>query len=64
MAYAVADAAEKRQKNHAIECPNCRKTIKVSVAQMKRFVPATPPAEETADRETDVVEQGDEEREG
>lgn len=47
MAYAVTEAAEKGQKNYAVECPNCRKTVKVSVAQMKRFVPATPPAEET-----------------
>lgn len=40
VAYAVAEAAEKRQKYHAVECVNCRKTIKVSIKQMKRFVPA------------------------
>jgi len=47
MAQAVAEAAEKGQKHYAVECVNCRKTIKVSVAQMKRFVPDTPPAEES-----------------
>lgn len=41
---AVAEAREKRQKYHAVECPNCRKTVKVSLRQMQRFVPP----EETA----------------
>lgn len=36
---AVAEAAEKRQKYHAIECPNCRKLIKIPIKQMRRFVP-------------------------
>jgi hypothetical protein len=36
---AVAKASEKRQKYHAVECINCRKTIKVPLAQMKRFAP-------------------------
>ncbi|HEX6384969.1 MAG TPA: hypothetical protein VF177_09895 [Anaerolineae bacterium] len=45
VAQAVAEAVEKGQKHYAVECVNCRKTIKVSVAQMKRFVPAAPPAE-------------------
>ncbi|MCI0396976.1 MAG: hypothetical protein L0332_31420 [Chloroflexi bacterium] len=39
MAQAVAGAAEKRQKYHAMECINCRKLIKVSVSQMRRYVP-------------------------
>lgn len=39
MAQAVAEAAEKRQKYHAMECINCRKLIKVSVSQMRRYVP-------------------------
>lgn len=51
MVEAVADAAEKRQKYHAVECINCRKLIKVPIAQMKRYVPEIPakadtPAEE------------------
>lgn len=36
---AVAKAEEKRQKYHTVECINCRKAIKVPVAQMKRFAP-------------------------
>jgi hypothetical protein len=45
IAQAVAEAAGKRQKYHAVECINCRKLIRVSMAQMKRFVPASPPTE-------------------
>ncbi len=39
MAQAVAEAMEKKQKYHSLECLNCRKQIKVPVAQMKRYVP-------------------------
>lgn len=48
MAQAVAEADEKGQKHQAVECVNCRKTIKVSVAQMRRFVPAV--AEEESEQ--------------
>lgn len=43
---AVKEADEKRQKYHAVECPKCRKTIKVSVRQMRRYVPKTEQLEE------------------
>ncbi|MFQ5398494.1 MAG: hypothetical protein ACE5E7_02740 [Anaerolineae bacterium] len=46
VAQAVAEAAEKRQKYHGIECSNCRKLIKVPISQMKRFVPAKRETEE------------------
>jgi DNA-directed RNA polymerase subunit RPC12/RpoP len=36
---AVSEATEKRQKYHGIECPNCRKLIKIPLRQMKHFVP-------------------------
>ena len=36
---ALAKAGEKKQKYHAIECPSCRKMIKVPVKQMKRYAP-------------------------
>jgi nitrate/TMAO reductase-like tetraheme cytochrome c subunit len=39
MAQAVAEAAEKNHKSYSMDCPSCRKTIKVSVKQMRRFVP-------------------------
>lgn len=45
LADALAKATEKRQKYHTVECINCRKVIKVSVPQMKRFAP-TPQTEE------------------
>lgn len=39
IAQAVGEAVEKRQKAHGIECPNCRKLVKVPIKQMRRFVP-------------------------
>lgn len=51
LAYAVAEATEKRQKYHAVECVNCRKTIKVSVKQMQRFMPS-----EAVEEVTEVAE--------
>lgn len=44
---AVAEATAARQKYHAMECPKCRKTIKVSLKQMARYVPKPAPAEAT-----------------
>lgn len=49
VAEAVADAAEKKQKYHAVECPKCRKTNKVSISQMKRFAPK--PADTAAEED-------------
>jgi hypothetical protein len=46
MAKAVAEATEKRQKSYAIECFNCRKQIKVSVARMRPFAQAAAEMEE------------------
>jgi DNA-directed RNA polymerase subunit RPC12/RpoP len=43
---AVAEATEKRQKYHGIECPNCRKLIKIPLRQMKRFTPRVRPETE------------------
>jgi len=54
MVQALAKANEKGQKYHSLECINCRKKIKVPVAQMKRYVPV--PVEEDPE-----VEQGAEE---
>ena len=50
MIQVVAEAEQKRQKYHAVECINCRKQIKVPLAQMKRFVPeAAKSADEKAE---------------
>ncbi len=48
LADAVAKAEEKRQKYHTVECINCRKVIKVSVPQMKRFAPEAAAEDEQA----------------
>lgn len=46
VAFVVAEADEKRQKYVSVECINCRKMIKVSVQQMRRFVPPVVPLSE------------------
>ena len=48
---ALVKATEKNQKYHTVECINCRKVIKVSVAQMKRYAPETEPSAEEAETE-------------
>lgn len=39
VAQAVAEAEEKGQKYQTVECINCRKLIKVPLAQMRRSLP-------------------------
>jgi hypothetical protein len=51
MTLAVAQATEKRQKYVSVECINCRKQIKVPIAQMKRYVPEEPTTEEESPSE-------------
>ena len=46
---AVAKATAKGHKYYAVECINCRKTIKVSVPQMARFVPEAAEKDESED---------------
>lgn len=46
MAQAVAEAEEKKHKSYAMECPSCRKNVKISVKQMRRFMPRQQDAEE------------------
>ncbi|WP_420632303.1 hypothetical protein [Candidatus Leptofilum sp.] len=49
LADAVAKSAEKKQKYHTVECINCRKMIKVPMAQMKRYAPQPSASEEGKD---------------
>ncbi len=57
LAYAIAQASEKGQKHYAVECVNCRKMLKVSVREMRRYVPAeTPETRETAQAAAEVAE--------
>jgi hypothetical protein len=61
LADAIAKAEEKRQKYHAVECINCRKVIKVSVLQMKRFAPeAAAESEEAAENLTETAAESNE----
>ena len=43
---ALAEADEKGQKYHSLECINCRKQIKVPVSQLKRYAPDATEEEE------------------
>jgi hypothetical protein len=36
---AVAEAEAQKQKYTTVECINCRKLIKIPLAQMRRYVP-------------------------
>ncbi len=36
---AVPQAQEKKQKSVVIECPHCRKHVKVPVRQLQRYLP-------------------------
>lgn len=44
MVTAVQTATEKQQKHLSVDCPHCRKAVKVQVALMKRAVDAVKPA--------------------
>ncbi len=46
LAFALAQATEKGQKHYAVECANCRKMLKVSVREMRRYVPVEKPETE------------------
>lgn len=45
VAAALAEALAQKHKTHAVDCPNCRKHIKVPVAQMKRYAPTASESE-------------------
>ena len=47
----LPEALAQKQKTHAVECPNCRKHIKIPVAQMKRFAPAPATTPEATEEE-------------
>ncbi|MBP7998318.1 MAG: hypothetical protein KA314_03170 [Chloroflexi bacterium] len=47
LSSALVEAQSQKHKTHVMECPNCRKHIKVPVAQMKRFAPAKQESEAT-----------------
>lgn len=54
VAQSLAKAEKKGHKYHGLECINCRKLIKIPLAQMRRAVPEEEVAEE---EETEEVEE-------
>jgi endogenous inhibitor of DNA gyrase (YacG/DUF329 family) len=46
LVYAVAESDKRNYKYHQVECPRCRKTVKVDVAQMRGHIPADSGEEE------------------
>lgn len=55
IAAALPEALAQKHKTHLMECPNCRKRIKIPLAQMKRFAPA--PAESAPEAEPTPAEE-------
>jgi NAD-dependent SIR2 family protein deacetylase len=46
IAMALADAQKNHEQYHMVDCPRCRRAIKVQVAQMRRHLPADYPLPE------------------
>lgn len=51
MVPAIEKAERKGHKYHAVECINCRKQVKVPLAQMIQQLPAAPDEAETVEEE-------------
>ncbi|MFO7540622.1 MAG: hypothetical protein R6X32_21505 [Chloroflexota bacterium] len=39
LTYAVAESDKRDHKFHMVECPRCRKTVKVDVSKMRGAIP-------------------------
>ncbi len=48
IAMALAQAQQSHEQHHVIDCPHCRRAIKVSVAELRRRLPANYPLPEIA----------------
>ena len=46
LVQALAEAEKEKQKYHGVECMKCRKIIKVSISQMRRYAPRPVAADE------------------
>ena len=46
IAQALAEAQAKNEKHHAINCPKCRRVIKLQIQDMRRRLPADYPLPE------------------
>jgi len=48
IAAAVAEAQQSHEQHHVVDCPHCRRAIKVPVAELRRRLPANYPLPEIA----------------
>jgi hypothetical protein len=48
IAMALAEAQQSHEHHHVIDCPRCRRAIKVPVAELRRRLPANYPLPEIA----------------
>jgi hypothetical protein len=48
IAVALAEAQQSHEQHHVIDCPHCRRAIKVPVADLRRRLPANYPLPEIA----------------
>ena len=48
IALALAEAQQSHEQHHVIDCPHCRRAIKVPVAELRRRLPANYPLPEIA----------------
>ena len=46
IAVAVAEAQQSHEQHHVVDCPRCRRAIKVPVADLRRRLPANYPLPE------------------
>ena len=48
IALALAEAQQSHEQHHVVDCPRCRRAIKVPVADLRRRLPANYPLPEIA----------------
>lgn len=39
IAFALAEAQQRHEQYHALECPRCRHTVKVQIVELRRRLP-------------------------
>lgn len=46
IALALAEAQQRHEQYHAVNCPHCRRVIKIQVSELRRKLPANYPLPE------------------
>lgn len=65
-AAGIANAAEAKSKHHVLNCPRCRRVVKIPVKQLKRSLPPgykIPPAPEPAAADDEAGDEAEDEAE-